>query len=682
MKQKNGELKKASELRKRAVEKFKSKPALPGKLSKLDVQALIEELRIHQIQLEMQNDEIRKAQQVVEESRAKYSNLYDFAPVGYLTLNQEGLILGANLTASSQLGVERRRLINKPLFLFMTKKEGKDLFYLYLRKIFRTKSLETYEGELKGKDSTPFYAQLESIVVKDDSSQCRTAITDITERKQALTKLQQGEEQLRAANRRLGELLATKDQFIATVSHELRTPLTAIIEGVSLLGDGVLGALSAEQSDFVHTVAQSADRLALLIEHLLDLSKIEAGRLPLSRRRLTLPPLIEATLKPLQSLAGRRTIRCEWGATPDVFADGERIAQVVTNLFANAVKFTEDEGTITCRCQVLDGQVAVTIQDDGAGIAAGDLPKLFERFSQVGEYKPGGTGLGLALCKELVALHRGTISAASEPGKGSAFTFTVPVYTPALALEESFRQLLETTKASLSSPMIGLIAIDCQAAAEPLERIAQRVRRYLKNGDLVLDLEPPWVVCLAHTDVQGVQAICRRLQGSLEGPVPVTMGWALYPVDGADAHTLLAEAISLSRARNVIPPGPRKQRILVADDDPTILQVMTLRLEALGFEVQVASHGEEVLEQVKGQLPADLILLDLKLPRLDGFEVCRQVAALGKKIPIVAFTAYGKELKDKLAELGLTDVLKKPFSTKELIEKVTQALARGGAHHG
>ena len=145
MKKKNGELENASELRKRAVGKFKSKPALPEKLSQLDVPALIEELRIHQIQLEMQNDEIRKAQQVVEESRAKYSDLYDFAPMGYLTLDQNGLILEANLTACSKLGIERSLLINKPFFLFIIKKEEKDLFYLYLRKVFETKCLETCE---------------------------------------------------------------------------------------------------------------------------------------------------------------------------------------------------------------------------------------------------------------------------------------------------------------------------------------------------------------------------------------------------------------------------------------------------------------------------------------------------------------------------------------------------------
>ncbi len=538
-------------------------------------------------------------------------------------------------------------------------------------------------------------------------------MADVTERKQALTGLQQGEEQLRAANRRLGELLAAKDKFVANVSHELRTPLTAIKEGVSLLKDGVLGSLSSQQTDFLRTVAKNADRLMLLIEHILDMAKIGAGRLWLSRRRLKLLPLIEANLEQLKSIAGRRRLRCECEeiAAPDVFADDQKIGQVLTNLISNAVKFTHEEGSITCRLQGREGSVAVTIQDDGVGITLGDLTKLFERFSQVGEYKTGGTGLGLVLCKELVELHRGTISAASELGKGSAFTFTLPVYTPEFALEESFRQLLETAKpAFLHAPTIGLIVIDCEAVGiEHLEQIAQRLRKYVKNGDLVLAMEPPWVVILAATEIKGVQSICQRLQGSLgewgtapeerRGPFLINFGWAVYPVDGGDAKTLFAEATSFIQLRaaylekisgeaplrgtsldrsveeaTLAPIVPRKRRILVADDDPVLLQMMTLRLETLGFEVQVAFDGEEVLEQVKGKEPIDLILVDLKMPKLDGFEVCRQLKTLGKQIPVIASTAYWEALQDKCRDLGFTDVLKKPFATRELIEHVTQAL--------
>ncbi len=187
MEKEKRELRGARELRRKAEERLKLKPAVPEKLSELETQELIEELRVHQIELEMQNEEVRRTQAVLEESRAKYSDLYDFAPVGYLTLNRQGLILEANLTACSKLGEERSLLINiKNLFTnFIIKKGGKDLFYQHLGKVFEAKSLETCELELKGKGDTKFYAQLQSIVVKDNLSQCRTALTDITERKKA-----------------------------------------------------------------------------------------------------------------------------------------------------------------------------------------------------------------------------------------------------------------------------------------------------------------------------------------------------------------------------------------------------------------------------------------------------------------------------------------------------------------
>ena len=235
MEKKKRELSGAGELRRKAEERLKEKPSPPEKLSELETQELIQELQVHQIELEMQNEELRKTQAVVEESRAKYSDLYDFAPVGYLSLNRQGLILEANLTLCSKLGIERSLLIsiNNLFTNFIIKKEEKDLFYKYLGKVFETKSQETCEVELKGKGNTKFYAQLESMVAGDNSSQCRTAMTDITERKQV-------EERLR-------KLDQMKTDFVATISHELRTPLSITKEGISLVLDKAAGEINEKQ---------------------------------------------------------------------------------------------------------------------------------------------------------------------------------------------------------------------------------------------------------------------------------------------------------------------------------------------------------------------------------------------------------------------------------------------------
>jgi PAS domain S-box-containing protein len=225
MEKKKRELNGAGELRRKAEERLKAqKPASPAKLSELKTQELIQELQVHQIELEMQNEELRKTQTVVEESRAKYSDLYDFAPVGYLTLNRRGLILEANLTLCSKLGIERSLLIsiNNLFTNFIIKKEEKDLFYKYLGKVFEAKSPETCELELKGKGNSKFYAQLESIVVGDNSSQCRTAMTDITERKKTEQAIKDTAYQFQTVVESVGEGITFSDNSGKFLVYNLR----------------------------------------------------------------------------------------------------------------------------------------------------------------------------------------------------------------------------------------------------------------------------------------------------------------------------------------------------------------------------------------------------------------------------------------------------------------------------
>jgi signal transduction histidine kinase len=384
------------------------------------------------------------------------------------------------------------------------------------------------------------------------------------ERKRREDTFRKSEEQLRTANQRLVELNAMKDGFVATASHELRTPLTAVKEGISLMLDGALGPIRSEQREFLQAVDEKIDRLTELIGNMFDLSKIEAGRMRLSRRRLDVRQVVASTLKSYQSVAGRRTITQELAPVPDVFADPNRLLQVLGNFFSNAVKFTREDGRIAFGVREQDGVVAVSVQDDGIGIAAEDLSKLFQRFSQVGhsQAKGRGTGLGLALCKELVELHGGAISVRSEPGSGSTFAFTLPVYRPALALEESFKELLGTAHPD-DHQGVGLLVFDCEAlcgqsAKSPSEgrsrfadQVATFMRKHVHSGDIVLHYEPRWVVVLALADAQGLQAMVARLQRVLRdwtvsqgfaGNGHMRCGVALYPEDGEDVQRLFARA--------------------------------------------------------------------------------------------------------------------------------------------
>lgn len=377
---------------------------------------------------------------------------------------------------------------------------------------------------------------------------------DITERKRAA-------EALQAANARMKELAAIKDEFVAKVSHELRTPLTAIKEGISLMLDGALGAVNVEQHEFLAMVDQNIDRLTELISNMLDLSKIEAGRLRLLRRRVAMASLVDMTITSFKALAGQRTVRLEPAQVPHVFADTNRLLQVLGNLLSNAVKFTADTGTVTFRLDQKNGHVFVSVHDDGVGIAEDEVPKLFEKFSQVGpgSSRATGTGLGLALCKELVELHKGRIAVASRPGQGSTFTFSVPVYTTAFALEDSFTELLGSLKPG-EPETVGLVALDAgpilpRLAVPPTERlesVADLIRKHVHREDVVLTVEPRWVMLLVVTDAAGVQAIVQRLRGALRerlaevlGPdagLSLEFGVALYPADGQDMQGLLVRA--------------------------------------------------------------------------------------------------------------------------------------------
>ncbi len=367
--------------------------------------------------------------------------------------------------------------------------------------------------------------------------------------------LQQSNDQLKAVSQ-------LKDEFVAKVSHELRTPLTSVKEGLSLILDGALGETTAEQRDFLKTMNADIDRLTELINNVLDIAKIEAGRMHLVRGRLDLKNLIESLIRSYQPIIGHRKIETIWGDAPPVFADSHRIRQVLVNLFSNALKFTSDRGTITFRGERRNGMVAVVVEDDGPGIAPEDLPKLFQKFSQIrqgGIQQPRGTGLGLTVCKELTELHRGTIEVASVPGRGTTFTVYLPMYTEVLALQEGLRELF--LMASGEHRAMGLLAIEVQS--QPLEAAVEQIRGQLHRDDVVVAKPPSWVVVLAVADVEGLRAIAQRLRQALPGGSEAMTGVALVTTENADAEALFQQAIAATGVAllrgETMPPSPAQR---------------------------------------------------------------------------------------------------------------------------
>jgi signal transduction histidine kinase len=238
--------------------------------------------------------------------------------------------------------------------------------------------------------------------------------------------------ELQAANRELAAASQHKSEFLANMSHELRTPLNAIIGFSEVLSEKMFGELNEKQEEYSKDIHASGEHLLFLINDILDLSKIEAGRMELELTDFDLPTAIENALMLVRERAGRRSIALHTNIDNrlgPIQADERKVRQVVLNLLSNAIKFTPDGGRIDVGAVPKDGFAEVSVTDTGIGIAPEDQEKVFEEFRQVGTAakKVEGTGLGLTLCRKFVELHGGRIWVKSELGVGSTFTFTIPV---------------------------------------------------------------------------------------------------------------------------------------------------------------------------------------------------------------------------------------------------------------
>ena len=239
--------------------------------------------------------------------------------------------------------------------------------------------------------------------------------------------------ELETKNRELQRLDDLKSDFVATVSHELRTPLSIIREGVALINDRILGGVNKKQVRALSQVLENIARLTRIIDDLLDISKLEAGEIKLKKSYVDTAKFIKKIIEDFQSKAKEKKIVLKTSLSKKVspiYADGDKLIQILTNLVSNSLKFTPENGKITVRAgNDADGSVMISVSDTGVGMSGDDMSKLFNKFQQFDRVPgPGkkGTGLGLAISKKIVELHGGRIWAESGINKGSTFYFTIP----------------------------------------------------------------------------------------------------------------------------------------------------------------------------------------------------------------------------------------------------------------
>jgi len=447
-----------SGLRNRAEEKLRPDATLIENLSDEEVRKLAHELQVHQIELEMQNDELRKAQIEIEESRQKYTDLYNEAPVGYITLDDAGLILEANLTIAEMLATED--LLIHSVFHYSIIREDQDIFYIYLKEVFDGKAQKhTCEIRLCGKDDTTFYARLDGVLAQDSdgNSICRTSTTDTTERKKAAEEIKQLNKSLEQriaertavlakANEGLNYKNMELEQIAYITSHDLRAPLVSI-EGFSRelerAFDDVFSTLNSsdsiadiehkltpalkkditESQKYIHT---SISRMYSIINGMLKVSRI--GGAEIAIKQIDMNKLMSDIVDVFKFEIKEISVSLHLEELPPCMGDEDQINQMFSNFLGNALKYLgpNRRGIIRITGRKEDKRSVFCVEDNGIGIATDHQDRIFDIFYRINKYDNDGEGLGLAIVRKVLDRHGGAIRVESQPGKGSKFFVSLP----------------------------------------------------------------------------------------------------------------------------------------------------------------------------------------------------------------------------------------------------------------
>jgi signal transduction histidine kinase/DNA-binding response OmpR family regulator len=448
---------------------------------------------------------------------------------------------------------------------------------------------------------------------------------------------------------------AAKSAFLSTVSHELRTPLTSVLGFAKIIRrrlDERLFPLIPEEDRKVHqakrqvidnldVVVSEGERLTKLIDDVLDLAKIEAGKFTWNTTSVTVSDVIERAIAATASLFEAKKLNLVRDIEPElptVNGDQDRLIQVVINLISNAVKFT-DAGSITCSARLRDNELLVGVTDSGIGIATADHQKVFEKFKQVGDTltdKPKGTGLGLPICKEIVEYHGGRIWVESEPGKGSTFWFTLPAagadaqlkllpVRRTFDIENLVRQLRETVPSHQQRDKFILVVDDDPNIRSLLKQElteAGYIVRLAEDGRKALALireEIPGLIILdvMMPEMNGfdVAAVLKNDPTTMDIPIIILsvvedkergfrLGVDRYLTKPIDTVSLFHEVDTL------LDQGKSKKKVMVVDEDVSTVRTLTDVLETRGYEV-VESNGSELVSRAVVSKPDIIILSSL-----------------------------------------------------------------------
>ena len=601
----------------------------------------------------------KQSEQALRASEEKYRSLIDHIPDVVWTADSNRDLRYISGNVAKVLGYSSEELLGGQLWLDWIHPEDAARVSQAYQKLFSANEKFDVEYRICRKDGQWIWLHDRALSTRPrEGIMCADGIfLDVTQRRLADAAIQHTKEAAESAN-------LAKSQFLANMSHELRTPLNAIIGFSEILADKTFGDLNGRQLKYSNNILSSGRHLLDLINDILDLAKVEAGRVELMCNTFAVAKALQEAQTIVKTLANKKGIRLEFEAAPDLpplFADEAKFKQVMYNLLSNAIKFTPDGGrvTVTAAFQNEPGDdssqavecLRIAVADTGIGIQALDQERVFKEFEQVDSSygrQQQGTGLGLALTKRLIEMHGGRIWVESQgiEGKGSTFTFVIPLpkseAKPAPlagqpdARDDTIRpSVLVVTNDDSNQQFVGdyLVGVGYDIAVIP------------QMETLIGTLRDKWFYAVAVdrklVDQQGEQEwqTCRS-------KIPASIPLIAFSVDddGRPAFNLFGKARSSSRLVDAIrrsdkTTGKELKTVLIIDDEPALLELLTKTLLQEGFRVLRASDGPKGVEFATRYHP-DVIILDFAMPEFDGSKVVEQLRAhpRTKDIPILIQT--------------------------------------------
>jgi nitrogen-specific signal transduction histidine kinase/ActR/RegA family two-component response regulator len=490
---------------------------------------------------------------------------------------------------------------------------------------------------------------------------------------------------------RLRRLDRLRSQFVSTASHEMRTPLAIIREFLSLVRDGTSGPVTAPQAECLDSALRNCDRLAALVDDILDLERIESGGMTFRRERMDLVSLLRQCHEdflPRFRSRNQSLLLSIPASLPEVLADRPKIQQVLVNLIGNALKFTPERGTVVVGAGREGATVRVHIKDTGIGIDPKHLSVIFDAFTQVGRDDgpgPKGTGLGLAISRHIVERHGGSIAVESAPGQGSRFSFTLPVAEDGAELRVLVEDRIRSAQNRGKILSLGLVRIAGAGGAggagddtgriellQTVEKLLTRLFRHPRDEAFLVASEPLLAFVL-ETDTPGCLAMLRRLGKSVEEVVDrgVRLEYRLTEATLAGSNADWARS-SRTGFTHLIGEARGHRRVLLVEDDDTLRDLMAavIRADCPDAEIQGTASALEACLRFNLFDP-DLLVIDIGLPDASGADLLASLTRNGqtKRARILAVSGSSERLAEMI-RLGCDRSLAKPFPLAQFTEVV------------